>query len=213
MMVPTDEMLAESGFRARTTVQPTLIVLQQGELSAACLPANLVIPVATAANWEDVDRISREGPCCVLVDLDLDSDAVLEQLASLQEDWIHLACIGCSRDTSVQKIVNAMRIGCVDFVSKPVQPGALMAACVNAFRVDSSGEHSPSQIRERLTTLTDREFEVLKLFIEGQNTKVIAKQLGVSYQTIDKHRNRALKKMRVGSLIDFARALHCGCPK
>ncbi len=52
---------------------------------------------------------------------------------------------------------------------------------------------------------------MLKLFVEGQNTKVIAKQLGVSYQTIDKHRNRALKKMDVNSLIDLARVLKGEC--
>lgn len=82
-----------------------------------------------------------------------------------------------------------------------------MAACSYAYRIDSTGDHSPCHLRSRLGTLTERELEVLKLFVAGQNTKVIAKQLGVSYQTIDKHRNRGLKKMHVNSLIELARVL------
>jgi FixJ family two-component response regulator len=184
-----------------------LVILEQGGFVKSSLPEQLSIPVIAASNWLEAQRICREAPCCVLVDFDFDPTGVAKTLVARRDEWFRLSCVACSRDTSVHNIVRAMRAGCVDFVAKPIHPGSLMAACSYACRIDATGEHSPCRFRSRLATLTDRELEVLKLFVDGQNTKVIAKQLSVSYQTIDKHRNRALKKMRVNSLIDLARVL------
>lgn len=207
MTVHTEEMATRSSCLPRCTSEPMLVILEQGDLDSSSLPAGLSASVTPVANWREAEELCRQTPCCVLVDFDFDPDGVAQQLSDRRDAWIQLSCVACSSDTSVRNIVSAMRAGCVDFVSKPIQPGALSAACSYACRIDSTGEHSPCQSRARLATLTEREFEVLKLFVEGQNTKVIAKQLGVSYQTIDKHRNRALKKMHVNSLIDLTRVL------
>ena len=207
MTVHTEEIATQSSCLPRSTSQPMLVILEQGDLGSFSLPPGFSTSVIRAADWQEAEELGRQMPCCVLVDFDFDPDGVAQQLSERRDGWIQLSCVACSSDTSVRNIVSAMRAGCVDFVSKPIQPGALSAACSYACRIDSTGEHSPCQSRARHATLTDREFEVLKMFVEGQNTKVIAKQLGVSYQTIDKHRNRALKKMHVNSLIDLTRAL------
>lgn len=186
----------------------TMVLIEQGELHRSSLPIDLPLAVIPVANWSEAERIAQETFCCVLVDLDHEPEATAQQLSDFRNEWVRLSCIACSANTTIRNIVSAMRAGCVDFVAKPIQTSSLMAAVDFACRLDSLGEHSPGRFRARLATLTDREAEVLKLFVEGQNTKVIAKQLGVSYQTIDKHRNRALKKMHVGSLIDLTRILN-----
>ncbi len=218
MMAQTTDRLSRANGEqptAQPTRQPTLIVLEQGELCGSSLPRDLSIRVLRVPDWRQAEQISREIACSVLVDFDLNRDGAELRLPTPRNEWLRLSCIACSHDTSVRNIVKAMRAGYIDFVPKPIQADSLLMACHYACRIDSTGEHSPSRFRARLATLSDRELEVLKLFLDGRNTKMIAKQLGVSYQTIDKHRNRALKKLGISSLIDLAKvikreSLHAG---
>jgi DNA-binding CsgD family transcriptional regulator len=47
------------------------------------------------------------------------------------------------------------------------------------------------------TALTAREREIAQLLVEGKPSKVIARALGVSPRTIDAHRARLLRKLKV----------------
>lgn len=47
--------------------------------------------------------------------------------------------------------------------------------------------------------LTTREREIAQYLVTGQSTKLIARTLGVSPRTIDAHRARLLRKLKVGS--------------
>jgi DNA-binding NarL/FixJ family response regulator len=56
-----------------------------------------------------------------------------------------------------------------------------------------------------LSTLTDREVEVLRLIGKGLSRNEIAKQLCRSAKTIDGHQERMMKKLRVDSRADLMR--------
>jgi PAS domain S-box-containing protein len=53
---------------------------------------------------------------------------------------------------------------------------------------------------KRLTSLTEREREVLWLMVDGNPTKIMAAQLGISHKTIDVHRGRVMTKMHAESV-------------
>ena len=58
-----------------------------------------------------------------------------------------------------------------------------------------------------LDTLTNREFDVVRLLLKGYKSKAIGEQLFISPQTVDTHRKRILKKLDLNStseLISFA---------
>ncbi len=48
-----------------------------------------------------------------------------------------------------------------------------------------------------MTTLTDREREVMELVVKGLSSKAIAKSLGISYRTVEVHRSHILEKLGV----------------
>jgi DNA-binding NarL/FixJ family response regulator len=55
--------------------------------------------------------------------------------------------------------------------------------------------------------LTDREKEVIQLVAEGNSNKVIAKQLGISFKTVDTHRFNIMRKLdlsRASELVRYA---------
>lgn len=58
-------------------------------------------------------------------------------------------------------------------------------------------------MRERVATLTPREFDVLKLVIAGMLNKQIASQLGTTEATIKVHRGRVMEKMGVKSVAEL----------
>lgn len=60
-------------------------------------------------------------------------------------------------------------------------------------------------LRERLSSLTPREREVLPLVVSGLLNKQAAGELGISEITIQIHRGRIMKKMLAGSLAELVR--------
>ena len=60
-------------------------------------------------------------------------------------------------------------------------------------------------IKTRWASLTPRELQVMTNALAGMTNMQIARDLGTSQRTIKLHRDRAIKKMRVRSLTDFAR--------
>ena len=54
-------------------------------------------------------------------------------------------------------------------------------------------------------TLTERERQVLVLVAEGKSTKRVARQLGISYKTVESHRSRILEKLGVHETASMVR--------
>ena len=50
-------------------------------------------------------------------------------------------------------------------------------------------------IKQRSSTLTSREMEVLQLIAEGRANKQVAKELNISIKTVEKHRHHLMKKL------------------
>lgn len=73
---------------------------------------------------------------------------------------------------------------------------------------DRRREQQAQELNVALTQyglLTDREREVMDLVVVGDANKVIARKLGLSVKTIEKHRSSIMKKLRVRSVPELVR--------
>ena len=62
-------------------------------------------------------------------------------------------------------------------------------------------------MHERLVSLSDREREVMGLFVEAKTTRQVARLLEISPKTVEKHRLNIFNKMQVDSVPALIRML------
>ena len=69
------------------------------------------------------------------------------------------------------------------------------------------GRAEEDAIRARIALLTPREHEVMQRVARGQANKVIAMDLGVSQRTVELHRARVMRKLKMRSVAELVHAI------
>jgi two-component system response regulator FixJ len=153
---------------------------------------------------------------CLIADIRMpEMDGLTLQQELLRRDS-KLPVIIVTGHGDVPLAVQAMKAGAVDFLEKPFERGALLAA-VNRGLHSAAGRAAPDELRQeiasRVALLTDREREVYELVVAGKQSTVIAFELGASPRTIEIHRARVMQKMQARTVQDLVRmALAAGAP-
>jgi FixJ family two-component response regulator len=152
-------------------------------------------------------------PGCALLDIGMDECdglALQETLTSSGSARPIIFLTGCD---DIQVGVRAMKAGAVDYLTKPVQDVALIAAVQTALAYDRK-ERAEGRILDGYAalhrSLTPREREVMQHVVVGRLNKQIAHDLGTVEKTIKVHRAHIMEKMKVRSvaaLVHIADAL------
>ena len=102
--------------------------------------------------------------------------------------------------------VHAMKSGAIEFMTKPFNPDAMLAAIGNAIersRATLLEQQALKVIAERHDSLSRREREVMLLVSQGQLNKQVGGTLGISEITVKAHRGRMMRKMKARSIADL----------
>lgn len=172
------------------------------------LAASGIASTAFDAPQRFLAAIDCEAAGCAVLDLampGLDGLALQQALAARGST---LPIVFLTGRGDIPASVKAMKHGAVDFLTKPVDAGLLLAAIRAAFDRDARARAERDErrsIEARLDTLTPREREVLRHLVAGRLNKQIAADLGTAEKTIKVHRARVLAKLGVRSLVDLAR--------
>ncbi len=182
---------------------------EQLRLSLMDLFQSLGMPVdAFADAAEFFGRASPECAGCVLLDLRLPGLNGIEFQGELETNGFRLPVVFMTAHGDVTTSVNAMKAGAIDFLQKPLRTHELLAAIKAAFAIDSQRRQahaSRQSLRERASTLTPRESQVMGLVTSGLMNKQIAFELGISEIMVKLHRGRLMKKMKANSLAELIR--------
>ena len=140
---------------------------------------------------------------CLVADIRMPGLSGLELQQRLNEQRAEVPVIFITGHGDVPMAVNAMKSGASDFIQKPFRDQDLLDRIHKALAKDSERRAQRVEedaIRELLATLTPRETEVMKRVVRGQANKVIALDLGVSQRTVELHRARVMRKLKMRSL-------------
>ena len=127
-------------------------------------------------------------------------------LEKLCEKGVAIPTIMTSAYADVPMAVQAMSSGILDFMEKPFSRQALLARIREAIDRDACRLREKArraEVAARLATLSPREHEVMDWLVAGKHTKQIAHDLGISAQTVARHRLRVLSKMQVESVAEL----------
>jgi two-component system, LuxR family, response regulator FixJ len=106
--------------------------------------------------------------------------------------------------------VTAIKSGAADFLQKPFRDQDLIDRIHKALAEDRQrrlARAEDDEIRARIASLTPREHEVMRRVVRGQANKVIAIDLGVSQRTVELHRARVMRKLKMRSLAELVHAV------
>lgn len=100
--------------------------------------------------------------------------------------------------------VDVFRKGACDFFQKPVS-GAALAEAINKALIYSQRAFEELSLKQKLSTLSPREQEVLHLLTQGKTNKQISERLFVSLRTVEVHRANVMKKLGVHNIAELVR--------
>jgi FixJ family two-component response regulator len=149
-----------------------------------------------------------DGPGCVILDLLMPGIDGRELQTAICKGKFERSVIFISGTSDARTIVDAMKAGAIDFLIKPVDGNALLAALAIAVERQTKlyqREAELADVKQKLAQLTPREAEVLRHVIAGRLNKQIAWTLGTVEKTIKVHRGRIMEKMAVRSIAELVR--------
>jgi FixJ family two-component response regulator len=160
--------------------------------------------VATYASAQQLlDRLPTGNELsCILLDVQMpgvDGPALQKRLGELGATLPIIFLTGHA-DTST--VVQTIKAGAHDFLTKPVASDDLFRAIERAF-AHHQASRGLDDVRARIATLTPREREVFDLVIRGQTHKQAAHALGCTERTIKAHRQKVMVKMQVRTLAEL----------
>ena len=152
---------------------------------------------------EFLQAIRPECRGCLVLDVRMAEMSGLVLQQRLNELGYTIPVIVLTAHGDVPMAVQAMKAGAVDFLQKPYRDQALLDSINQALSMDAAIRRSGADaegFEERLTTLTEREKEVLDHLLAGRTSKETAEALTISPRTAEVHRRNILRKLGVGTI-------------
>lgn len=178
-----------------------------------CDPSILV--VGEASNASQACQTARElSPDVVVMDIALPGTSGIEATRRMLKDQPQLRILMFSMYDDAIYATRALEAGALGYLSKATAPEVL----VHAIYAVSSGERYVSADvaanmarsvaqpgKSEIDALTPREFEVLRLLVQGEPVRSIGEKLGLSEKTVSNHQSAIREKLGARNSAQLAR--------
>ncbi len=151
----------------------------------------------------------------VLLDISMPGESGLDALKELRQKYPRMPVLILSIHPEQRFAVRALKAGASGYIMKQ----SAVEELVQAIRkVVGGGKYVSASLAEQLATeldnesgkalhetLSDREFQVMRLIAAGKKSGDIAEELSVSLSTVNTYRSRIFEKMKMRSNVELTR--------
>lgn len=175
-----------------------------------------IVVTGEAETAIDAIRMTRKDVCdVILLDISLPDKSGIEALKQIKKYQPRLAVLMLSMHAEHEFAVRSLKAGAAGYLNKQSAPALL----VTAIRQVAAGKkYVSAAVAEELanaldensgqaphTTLSDREFQALRLIASGKTLAGISAELHLSPKTISVYRARLLEKLKLRNNSDLTR--------
>lgn len=202
VLLAEDHQIVREGFRSLLKHEPDIEVIGEAEngrqavqLTRKLHPDVVVMDIAMPLlhGLEATRQIRKQSPDTKVLILSAHSDdAYVERVAELGAAGFLL------KQSSSHALAAAIR---------EVDKGKTFFSPAIAKRVRAQSQNALERggNRKKGNLLSSREVEVLQLIAEGKPNKQVAAELGVSFKTVDKHRQHLMSKLNIHDVAGLTR--------
>lgn len=177
--------------------------------SLANLCRSVNINVCIFASTEEFAKIERPAvPCCIILDVRFPGSGPSGLDFQRSIDGHAPPIIFITGHGDIKMSVQAMKLGALEFLTKPVREQELLDAIRRGIELDRRRLDTArrlASLRERFLSLSAREREIMTLVAQGLLNKQIAAAINLSEVTVKVHRGRIMQKMHARTLADLIR--------
>ena len=174
------------------------------------------VEVCEAADTHAALGLARDHDLdMVVLDLDLPGKSGLDLLKELKEERPRLPVLILSIHPEDQFALRTLKAGASGFLCKDAAPEDLVKAIRKILR---GGKYVSERVADKMLTrldaptcavphdsLSDREFQILRLFGTGKTVREIAEDLSLSVPTVSTYRARVLEKLGMKTTAELVR--------
>jgi DNA-binding NarL/FixJ family response regulator len=203
VLLAEDHQIVREGFRSLLKHEPDIEVVGDAETGRQAValvkklrPAVVVMDIAMPLlnGLEATRQIRKDSPeTKVLILSAHNDDAYVEQVIGLGAAGFLL------KQTSSHVLATAIR---------EIQKGSTFFSPSIAKRLrvrDQTSLDREGNYKKKNNRLSSREVEVLQLIAEGKPNKQVAAELGVTFKTVDKHRQHLMSKLDIHDVAGLTR--------
>lgn len=161
-----------------------------------------------ASAYEFLDVYDGNAHGCLVLDIRMPRMTGLDLQKRLLVMGSRLPIIFITGHGDVPMAVEAMRRGAVDFIRKPFREHDLIDRINEALNLDDTihqRQLNQEQVNQKLSSLSEREWQVFERVADGAMNKVIAADLGISERTVEVHRGQVMRKLDARTLAQLVR--------
>lgn len=183
------------------------------QMFESCPDIEIVGEAETAL--EVIEQVARQPCDVVILDLGLPEGGGIEALRAIRVSAPNLPVLILSVHPEGELAIRMLRLGAAGYVTKGAESSVLVpairkVAAGGRFVSEAVSEKLLQSVGRKITerpheTLSDREYQVLRLMVQGHTITEIAGQLSLSIKTVSTYRTRLLEKLGVRTTAELIR--------
>jgi len=190
-------------------------IVREGLKQLLASDAALCVVGEARDGHEVMQRVRELDFDVLLLDLSMPGKSGIELIKQAKAEKPRLRILVLSMHEEHQYAVRAIRSGASGYLTKESASTQLISAL---HKVAAGGAYITSEVAEQLalgampntdqaphTTLSDREFQVLRMLAAGGSVSDIAARINLSVKTVSTHKARLMQKLGVATTTELLR--------